>query len=183
MSYARPMPIHFNTIQVVGQITQYFFPNPAKTVFSKWKLSKLGSCCLIVIIWQTFDQAFGAGAFTSVKSSNMIFIVFISIGYFLVWLIVCLALSIPWLSKKDTIAVAYCVPAKTPAMGVPLANVMFTTLTPLQQAKIQIPLVIFQGLQIAFSSVLTIFFRKWVSSEEAKEPANVPNTLNANDAV
>lgn len=112
----------------------------------------------------------------------MIFIVFISIGYFLVWLIVCIALSIPWLPKKDTIAVAYCVPAKTPAMGVPLANVMFTTLTPLQQAKIQIPLVIFQGLQIAFSSILTIFFRKWVSSEE-KAPATVTDTRNANGVV
>lgn len=155
--------------QVVGQIVQHFFPNATRKVFIKWKVNKLGSLSLLVIIWQTFDQAFGAGAFSSVKGSNLVFIVFISIAYFLIWLGVCLILSILWLPKRDTVAVAYCVPAKTPAMGVPLSNLMFVGLTSLQQSKIQVPMVIFQGLQIAISSMLTVVFRKWIHSGDQKD--------------
>lgn len=35
-------------------------------------------------------------------------------------------------------AVAYCVPAKTPAMGVPLSNVLFVGLSRLDTSKIQV---------------------------------------------
>ena len=140
-----------------------------KKVFNEWKLSKLGSFSLLVIIWQTFDQAFSAGAFEEVKGDNMIFIVFISITFYAIWTIVCILTSLPWLDKKDTIAVAYCVPAKTPAMGVPLSVVMFKGLSPLTQSKIQIPLIIFQGFQIAAGSLLTIVFRRWVQTNEDLE--------------
>lgn len=78
-------------------------------------------------------------------------------------------LSRLWLSKADTIAVAYVVPAKTPAMGVPLSNVMFSGLSPITASKIQIPLVIFQGLQIAAGSLLTLIFRMWIGDGEAEE--------------
>ena len=57
---------------------------------------------------------------------------------------------------------AYCVPAKTPAKGVPLARVMFVGLWPITPSKLQIPSVTFQGFQIAAGSVLNIFFLKWV---------------------
>ncbi|OJJ47064.1 hypothetical protein ASPZODRAFT_131996 [Penicilliopsis zonata CBS 506.65] len=154
---------------VVGQCLQYCFPKRIRKRSIQWMLSKLGSLSLLVIIWQTFDQAFGSNAFSSVKGNNIVFIVFISIVYFLIWLAICLATSMPWLSKRDTIAVAYCVPAKTPAMGVPLSNLMFVGLSSLQQAKIQIPMVIFQGLQISLSSLLAIYFRKWVAVEEKED--------------
>lgn len=92
----------------------------------------------------------------------MIFIVFISIVYYLLWLVICVSLSIIWLGKEDTIAVAYCVPAKTPAMGVPLSNVMFPQLPAVTASKIQIPMVMFQAFQIAGGSLMTIAFRKWI---------------------
>lgn len=94
-------------------------------MFIEWNLNKISSLALLIIIWQTFDQAFETGAFTSVKPENMIFIVFISINYYVLWTTICVSLSTLWLGKEDTIAVAYCVPAKTPAMGVPLSNVLF----------------------------------------------------------
>ena len=92
----------------------------------------------------------------------MVFIVFISIVFYVIWSAICISLSALWLSKEDTIAVAYCVPAKTPAMGIPLATVMFVGLSPITSSKLQIPLIIYQGLQIAVGSILTIFFRRWV---------------------
>ncbi|KAI9755789.1 MAG: kinesin-like protein Klp5 [Chaenotheca gracillima] len=149
---------------VAGQIAQNLFPGLTKKVFTDWKLRKLGSFALLIIIWQSFDQAFATGAFTSVKGDNMIFIVFISVAFYFIWTTVCIASSLPWLDRKDIIAIAYCVPAKTPAMGVPLASVMFAGLSPVTESKLQIPLIIFQGFQIAAGSLLTLAFRKWIGN-------------------
>ena len=99
----------------------------------------------------------------------MVFIVFVSIGLFVLWLSIAFLTSIPWLSKQDTIAICYCVPAKTPAMGVPLSAVMYLGLSAVDQSKIQIPMVIFQGLQIMGGSLLTVVFRRWARSEEGKK--------------
>ena len=156
-------------MQVVGQVVQNVLPRPTKKVFIEWKLNKIGSLALLTIIWQTFDQAFETGAFTSVKPDNIIFIVFISISYYLLWTAICVSLSILWLGKEDTIAVAYCVPAKTPAMGVPLSNVMFPGLAALTQSKIQIPMVIFQAFSIAGGSLMTIAFRRWIRPDEERK--------------
>lgn len=129
---------------MAGQIIQNIFPKQTKYVFTRFRLSKLGSICLLVIIWQTYDQAFSSGAFLTIKASNVIFIVFISIALFFVFLAVCFFTSTLWLPRQDTISVCYCVPAKTPAMGVPLANVMFIGLSAQLESKIQIPMVIYQ---------------------------------------
>ena len=126
---------------------------------------------LMIMVWQTFDSAFETGAFTSVKGDNMVFIVFISIAFFLSWTVICVLLSLPWLSKQDTIAVAYCVPAKTLAMGVPLSNVMYAGLSTLTKSKIQIPMIIFQGFQVAGGSLLTIAFRRWMPPDEERVDA------------
>ena len=66
----------------VGQVTQHVFPKATQKVFSDWKLSKLGSWSLLIIIWQTFGQAFETHAFDSVKGNNMVFIVFMSIVFY-----------------------------------------------------------------------------------------------------
>lgn len=94
---------------------------------------------------------------------------FISIVYYVLWTFICVSLSIFWLGKEDAIAVAYCVPAKTSAMGVPLSNVMFPGLPAISASKIQIPMVIFQALQIAGGSLMTIAFRRWIRPDEERK--------------
>ena len=160
---------------------QNIFPNATNKVFRDWKLSKLGSISLLVIIWQTFDQAFATGAFQSVQGDNIVFVLFISIAFYGLWTIICVSLSLLWLEKADTIAVAYIVPAKTPAMGVPLSNVMFPGLSAIAASKLQIPMVIFQGLQIGAGSLLTLFFRKWIGKGNEKEDAG--NTQTESEAT
>ncbi|KAE8372404.1 putative sodium bile acid cotransporter [Aspergillus bertholletiae] len=149
----------------VGQILQHLFPKPLRKIFNTWKLNKLSSVCLLLVVWQAYDAAFSSDVFSSVKPSNIIFVVFISIAMFLVWLVLSVSASVLWLSREDTVAVAYCVPAKTPAMGVPLANLIFKGLDVSQKAKIQLPTVIFQGLQIAFGSLLVPVFRRWLMNK------------------
>ena len=43
---------------------------------------------------------------------------------------------------------------------------MYIGLTKIDQSKIQIPMVVYQGLQILFASLSTIAFRRWVRPEE-----------------
>lgn len=152
----------------VGQVVQNVFPNATRKVFVGWKLSKLSSLALLCVVWQTFDQAFETGAFGTMKTSNAIFIVFISVALWLLWFAICFFTSILWLPRRDTVSVAYCVPAKTPAMGVPLTVVMYVGISSINESRIQIPMVVFQGFQIAFGSLLTIVLRRWVAEGPGK---------------
>ena len=110
-----------------------------------------------------------------------------SVTYYILWTIICVSLSIFWLPKEDTIAVAYCVPAKTPAMGVPLSNVMFPGLPAIAASKIQIPMVLFQAFQIAGGSLMTILFRRWIRPDEERkrdaEKADVGSSTNSTSVV
>jgi solute carrier family 10 (sodium/bile acid cotransporter), member 7 len=150
----------------VGQGLQNLFPGATRRVIVTWKVGKLSSVALLVMVWQTYDQAFSSHAFESVHATNMIFIVFISIAFFLLWTATCVGLSLLWLGKKDTIAIAYCVPAKSIAMAVPISMVLIPGLSVEAESKLQIPIVIFQGLQIAAGSLLTPVFRSWVRRDE-----------------
>lgn len=155
----------------VGQLVQKLFPKQTKKVFFDWKLIRLSSIALLTLVWQTFDQAFQSGAFKTVKSSNIVFIIFITIALYLIWLAICFAASVIWLPKKDVIACCYCCPAKALAMVVPLSSVMYINISPIEQSKLQIPAIIFQAFQVGIGGVLTICFRKWIRPEELKEEA------------
>jgi solute carrier family 10 (sodium/bile acid cotransporter), member 7 len=93
----------------------------------------------------------------------MLFVVFVSVALFLLFIGASFFASLLLgLSREDAVSVCYCVPAKTPAMGVPLVMTMFVGLSPLLEAKLQIPMVIFQGLQILGGTVLVRPFARWV---------------------
>ena len=95
----------------------------------------------------------------------MIFIVFISIALFIIFNAIAFFSSIIWLPKEDTISVCYCVPAKTPALGVPLSMTMFVGLNSVLEAKLQIPMVIYQGLQIVGGTLLIHPLRIWIDRD------------------
>jgi len=154
---------------LVGQVVQNLFPKPTKKIFVEWKLMKLSSVSLLTMVWQTFDLAFHSGAFSTVKPSNIVFLLFISIALYCIWLGLCFATSTIWLSKKDVIACCYCCPAKALAMVVPLSSVMYLNISPVNQAKLQIPIILYQATQIAIGGISTISFRRWIKSEEEQE--------------
>ncbi|RMZ75359.1 hypothetical protein DV738_g5521, partial [Chaetothyriales sp. CBS 135597] len=152
----------------VGQVVRHFFPKAVQKVFVQWRLSKLGSISLLTLLWQTFDHAFATGAFHAVKGSNLVFIVFITIANYTLWLAISFLLSRLWLDRKDTVAVAMCAPAKTLALGMPLSFVVFVNISALEESKIQIPMLLFQVLQMAMASLSTIAFRRWVDAGEQR---------------
>lgn len=154
----------------IGQLVRYFFPKLVNKVFVEWKIGKFASLAMLTLLWQTFDHAFATKAFTSVKPSNMIFIVFITVVNYGLWLTISVSLSLFWLDRKDTVAVAMCAPAKTLALGMPLSFLMFRGITGLDEAKIQIPMLMFQVLQMGLASLTTIAFRRWVDAAEPRKP-------------
>ncbi|KAF2009302.1 hypothetical protein BU24DRAFT_445166 [Aaosphaeria arxii CBS 175.79] len=153
----------------VGQVVRYFYPKECDLVFFSWKMAKLSSISLLLLLWQTFDQAFGSGAFAGLKPSNVVFLVFLSISFYFLWLGICFVASIVWLPKKDVIACCYCTPAKAVALVVPLTSVMYLNVSVVEQSKLQIPVILYQAFQVAIGGVLTILFRKWVRPEELAE--------------
>lgn len=153
----------------VGQVIRNLFPTACDTVFFKWKLVKLSSLSLLVVIWQTFDQAFASGAFASIKASNIIFMIFISFALYFVWLGLCFATATTWLPKRDVIACCYCTPAKPISIIVPLSSVMYLNISVLDQSKLQMPIVLYQGIHVAIGGILTIVFRKWIRPDEERE--------------
>jgi sodium/bile acid cotransporter family protein DUF4137 len=84
-----------------------------------YRLTKISPFALLVVVWQTYDQAFGSHAFNTIKGDNMIFVVFISIALYILFNTIAFLTSIIWLPKEDTISVCYCVPAKSPASRYP----------------------------------------------------------------
>ncbi|KPI35766.1 uncharacterized protein AB675_1262 [Cyphellophora attinorum] len=156
---------------LLGQLFRHFFPKLTKTLFVDYKLSKIGSLCMLTLLWQTFDRAFATNAFNDVKSSNLVFIVFVTICNWSVWLLIAFGLSVLWLGRKETVAVVMCVPAKTLALGMPLSFLMFEGISELEEAKIQVPMLIFQVEMLGLASISTLFFRRWVAKGERKERA------------
>ena len=65
-------------------------------------------------------------------------------------------------------------------MGVPLAQTIYVGLTPLQSSKLQVPLVFFQGLQIAGGSLLLGAFRWWIGREERRVESKKDHGANGN---
>lgn len=146
-----------------------FSPLVTRKIFFEWKMLKLSSIALLTLIWQTFDQAFQSGAFDSIKISNKLFIVFMSIALYFLWLGICFATAVVWLPRRDAIACCYCTPAKALGMIVPLSSVMYIDITPMELSKLQIPAIIFQVFQVGIGSLCTILFRMWMRPVEEKE--------------
>jgi sodium/bile acid cotransporter 7 len=103
----------------------------------------------------------------------MIFVVFMSIAVYIIFLLVAFYSALIWLPREDVVSVCYCVPGKSPAVGVPLAVVMFVGLSPMLEAKLQIPMVIYQGLQIVGGSICITPFRNWIEKHKKVEQSNV----------
>ena len=154
---------------VAGQLFRNVFPKTCKKLFINWKLVKLGQINLLVLLWATYDQAFASDSFSAVKTSNMIFVVFVSVALWIVFFLIALFTSNLWLPREDTVAICYCVPAKGIVMGVPLSTTIFAGISLSLQSTIQIPIVIYQGLQLAFGSILVPIFRKWIEAKRKRE--------------
>lgn len=133
---------------------------------------------MLVILWSTYDQAFRSKAFENVKPSNLVFLVFVLLGTWLVYFAIAFFMSMLWFPKRDVISMTYCVAAKGPAFGVPLSDAIFSGIDLELESKIQVPIGIYAALQMAFGSILVLIFRKWIASAERNERERAEKGMN-----
>lgn len=77
----------------VGQVVQNIFPTQVKYIYTKYKLAKLGSVGLLLLIWATFSTAFHQHAFEVVPTESIIMVVFFNIGVYILFCLVAFGMS------------------------------------------------------------------------------------------
>ncbi|KAK8043431.1 hypothetical protein PG993_005861 [Apiospora rasikravindrae] len=146
---------------VVGQLFQYFFPKANEKIMTSWKGKKLASFALLVLIWSAFDGAFASNSFSTLHDTDIEFLVLVDVGLLIFWMVASLFLAALILSREDAIAVAFCVPTKTPALGVPLVTLIFAGVSDVVAAKLYLPMIVLQCVQTCIGSLATIPLKKW----------------------
>lgn len=75
-------------------------------------------------------------------------------------------------NRADTVAMCYVIPAKTPALGVPLINAMYLSNSAVDaktKSILQIPLILYQIEQLVFSQSTIPLFRRWIVKDQKKQ--------------
>lgn len=180
----------------VGQVVQNIIPKQTKWCVTTFKLNKVGSFMLLLIMYQSFSTAFAQHAFTSVSHASIIFLVFFNIGIYLFFTVIVFFYLRPafilrlfpteptaestatykWMYKifrpfyynrRDTVSMMLCGPAKTAALGVSLVSSEYGS-TNSKLGILLVPLVLYQAEQVFTAQVLVKFMKKWVHAEDAK---------------
>lgn len=180
----------------VGQVIQNLFNKQTKWALTTFKLAKIGSFMLVLIMWQSFSTAFSQNAFESVSTQTILFLVFFNIGIYLFFTVFCFFYARPiWIkrlfptppteessvyykwghwffrpfywSRRDTVAILLCGPAKTAALGVSLISSQYGSDND-KLGILLVPLVLYQAEQVATAQILVNFMRKWVHANDPK---------------
>lgn len=180
----------------VGQVIQNVFPKQTKWTLTTFKLAKVGSFMLLLIMFQSFSTAFAQDAFTSVPHESIIFLVFFNIGIYLFFTVMTYFYSRPlfilryfneepneshskaykygymllrpfYYNRRDTVAIMLCGPAKTAALGVSIISSQYGSKNE-NLGKLLVPLVLYQAEQVITAQVLVNFMRKWIYAEDKK---------------
>ncbi|KAK4054185.1 LRR receptor-like serine/threonine-protein kinase RGI2 [Microbotryomycetes sp. JL201] len=145
----------------VGETVQYFFPQQVKWTRTAFRLGKVGSVCLLLVIWATFSTAFAENVFEVLSGETIAFIVTVNIGLYMFHsvLLFLLARKVPFKHRRrvsgplfdtsTTIPLLFCAAAKGVALGGPIVSILYGGLTPVAAATVSLPLVIYQGSQVA----------------------------------
>jgi len=181
----------------VGQVLQNIFPSQVKTFLRVTKFNKVGSFCLILVMFSSFSTAFYQDAFTSVPKASIIFLVFFNIGIYLFFTSICFIMARPFFilklfpeeptsqstmlyklsykifrpfyySRSDTITVMFCGAAKTAALGVSLISSQYGDNFE-YLGRLLVALVLYQSEQVITAQVLVNFFKKWEKLDHLDE--------------
>ncbi|GME46248.1 putative sphingosine-1-phosphate lyase protein [Neofusicoccum parvum] len=166
----------------VGQLVRWKWPEVTMRTMQRFKLNKVGTFCLLLLIWSSFSSCFETSALQTLSTETVILIVFFNIGMYLFWTIVCfLGARIPesWahytkgiirrFDKPETIAICFCGPAKTAGLGIPLVYAMWVEFSTEVKAKLSIPLILYTTEQVFCAHFLVHAFKRWVRREKIRD--------------
>ncbi|KAL4742381.1 putative sodium bile acid cotransporter [Aspergillus similis] len=162
----------------VGQMVRFLWPEKTGHIIQKYKLAKLGSFCLLLMIWSTFSSCFATGALQGLSTESVVFVVLFNIALYLFLTVVCFSISRPpqslcvrttfgrWqvlkqMSVEETIAVCFCGPAKSTALGIPLLYAMWTPVDLYIKAKTSVPVLLYTTEQLFVAHFFVHAFKWW----------------------
>ncbi|KAJ5497383.1 sodium bile acid cotransporter [Penicillium fimorum] len=168
----------------VGQLVKWTWPDRTAWVLQKTKLPKLATCCLLLLIWATFSSCFATGALQTLSAQSIVFVVLFNIILYITLTAVCFFCSRPprifssrrWskpifkrMSPEETIAVCFCGPAKSTALGIPLLYAMWQPVDLFLKAKTSVPVLLYTTEQICVAHFFVQLFRWWHARIVEKE--------------
>ncbi|KAJ5356855.1 hypothetical protein N7517_011464 [Penicillium concentricum] len=167
-----------------GQLVRWTWPDRTAWVLQRTKLPKLATCCLLLLIWATFSSCFATGALQTLSAQSIVFVVLFNIILYITLTAVCFFCSRPprifssrrWskpifkrMSPEETIAVCFCGPAKSTALGIPLLYAMWQPVDLFLKAKTSVPVLLYTTEQICVAHFFVQLFRWWHARIVEKE--------------
>ncbi|KAJ5405032.1 hypothetical protein N7465_006316 [Penicillium sp. CMV-2018d] len=168
----------------IGQLVRWSWPDRTSLVLQKTKLPKLATFCLLLLIWATFSSCFATGALQTLSAQSIVFVILFNIILYITLTAVCFFCSRPprifssrrWskpifkrMSPEETIAVCFCGPAKSTALGIPLLYAMWQPVDLFLKAKTSVPVLLYTTEQICVAHFFVQLFRWWHARIVEKE--------------
>ncbi|VEU19342.1 DEKNAAC100388 [Brettanomyces naardenensis] len=189
----------------VGQALQNLWPKQVKWFYTTFKMGKVGSFMLLLIMFSSFSTAFYQGSFTSVSHASIIMVCFFNFGIYLFFTVICFFMSRPvflltffkkeptedssflykwsyktfrpfYYNRPDTVCVMLCGGAKTAALGVSLVSSQYGSHNP-HLGELLVPLVLYQAEQVLAANILTDLMKKWVHAGPEWKEEQLQNQL------
>ncbi|KGO74299.1 putative sodium bile acid cotransporter [Penicillium italicum] len=172
----------------IGQLVRWTWPDRTASVLQKTKLPKLATVCLLLLIWATFSSCFATGALQTLSAQSIVFVVLFNILLYITLTAVCFFCSRPprilssrrWskpifkrMSPEQTIAVCFCGPAKSTALGIPLLYAMWQPVDLFLKSKTSVPVLLYTTEQICVAHFFVQLFRWWHARTVEKEDTDV----------
>ncbi|RHZ63088.1 uncharacterized protein CDV56_109112 [Aspergillus thermomutatus] len=162
---------------VIGQLVRWAWPEKTERVMQTYRISKLGSACLLLMVWMTFSSCFATGALQTLSVQSVLFVVFFNIALYIALTAICFVLSRPpeilsvnrfgmrsifkRISPEETIAVCFCGPAKSTALGIPLLYAMWAPVDLYTKAKTSVPVLLYTTEQICIAHFFVHALQRW----------------------
>ncbi|OJD31899.1 sodium bile acid transporter family protein [Diplodia corticola] len=118
----------------------------------------------------------------TLSTETVVLIVFFNMGVYIFWTIICFGCArVPeaWahhtkgivrrFDKPEAIAICFCGPAKTAALGIPLVYAMWTKFPTEVKARISIPVILYTTEQVFCAHFLVHAFKRWARREKMRD--------------
>ncbi|GAA5837901.1 hypothetical protein JCM11251_004693 [Rhodosporidiobolus azoricus] len=173
----------------VGEVIQFLFPKQTKWVRTTFRIGKIGTFCLLLVIWSTFSGAFYEGAFEILTGEAVALLVGLNVFLYLIFSIflflVCRLVPTPkvhvenrklirdgkgpMFSPEHTISAMFTGAAKGAALGAPIVAVLYSGLDGEAQGIVSLPLVLYQGSQVVMGQITVAILKSWNKRVKRKE--------------
>ncbi|GAA5820933.1 hypothetical protein JCM3770_002635 [Rhodotorula araucariae] len=187
----------------VGECVQNAFPKQTKWCLRTFRLAKIGTFCLLLVIWSTFSGAFYAGAFEVLSGEAIAMIVCVNLGLYLLFSLfifaVCRLIPFPGglvtehrrekaavgplLAPETTISALFCGGAKGAALGAPIVSILYGGLAPEARGIVSLPLVLYQGSQVALGQGAVAILRSWNERHKRRALAEAEGKMRDEEAA